>query len=397
MFSALRNRDYRLYWGGTVISWIGSHIQFAAQGWYVYQLTGGSFEVGVVGFFGQLPMLLTLLGGVVADRINKRKLLIVVQTIFMLNAFLLGFLVAKGLAGVWTIAVFAFCAGIAGSFETPARHALPIHLVGKADLMNAIALNSAAFNVARILGPALAGLLLAHIGVAWCFIFNGVSYIAVIAALFMIRSDTSPALDGSNPIWEDLIAGIRYVYKHPVLRTLVLMGGVQSLFVMQYLTLLPELASEVLKVKATGYGALTSCVGVGALLGALRLAGDKRGNGRGKALLIAGAINSIALIMLSISKIYALSAFLFLMVGIASVTYNQTINTLVQTISDHKFRARAVSAFIFVFLGMAPVGNLLAGSLAKSFGVTVPLVAGGVGVAAIMTLVALTQPEVRNL
>jgi predicted MFS family arabinose efflux permease len=397
LFSALRNRDYRLYWSGTLVSWVGSHLQGAAQAWFVYAITGSTYYVGIVGFFGQLPMMLTLLGGVVADRTDKRRLLIVAQTCLMLIAFALGILVDMHWARVWSIALLAGLSGVVYSFETPARHALPIHVVGKKSLMNAIALNSAAFNVARIAGPAMAGVLVSRIGVAKCFYANGVSFIAVIVALVMMRCDTSPAADENGAIWDDFKAGMGYVWRRPAIRGLVLMGGIPSLFVLPYLTLMPELATKVLGLKAAGYGALMSSVGVGAVLGALRMAKDERNIGRGRTLLLAGATSAMVLLAISASRNYALSMVLFVFLGAANVTYNQTINTLVQTLADHEFRARSVSAFLFLFIGLAPLGSLLAGSLASAFGVTIPLIVGGICVALLIGLIALTQPEIRRL
>ncbi|MDO8588610.1 MAG: MFS transporter [Armatimonadota bacterium] len=397
MLNVLRNRDYRLYWTGTLVSWVGTHLQGAAQAWYIYQITEKTFYVGLVGFFGQLPMVLTLLGGVVADRVDKRRLLLIAQSGLMVIAFVLGALVDAHLAGVWTIAVLAMLAGMMSAFETPARHSLPAHLVGKKLLIQAIPLTSAAFNVARILGPAIAGALVSHVGVAKCFYANGFSFIAVIVALAMIRSDTSPACNGDNPIWADFWAGMGYIYRHPTIRPLVLMSGIPSLLVLPYLTLMPELASKVLGLKATGYGSLMSSVGIGAALGAFRLAGDTRGKGRGKMLLLAGMSSALVMLALSFSRSYPLSVVLFMLLGASNVTYNQTINTLVQTLADNEYRARAVSAFIFVFVGLAPIGSLMAGYLAGAFGVTVPLIVGGFGVATLISLIALTQPEIRRL
>ena len=332
-----------------------------------------------------------------ADRSDKRRLLIVSQVCLMLIAFTLGVLVDMKWAGVWSIAALAALSGVIYSFETPTRHALPVQVVGKKSLMNAIALNSAAFNAARIVGPALAGVLVSRIGVAKCFYANGFSFIAVIIALVMMRCDTSPAANENRAMWDDFKAGMGYIWRRPAIRGLVLMGGIPSLFVLPYLILMPELATKVLGLKATGYGALMSSVGVGAVIGALRMARDQREVGRGRILLLAGATGAVVLLALSASRNYALSIALFVVLGAANVTYNQTINTLVQTLADHEFRARSVSAFLFLFIGLAPLGSLLAGLLASAFGVTIPLIVGGICVLLLIAFIALTQPEIRRL
>ena len=397
MFSVLRNRDYLLYWIGAAVSFTGSHLQGTVQGWYVFSLTGGSFAVGLVSFFGQLPMTLTLLGGAVADRVHKKRLLITTQSVMMATAFLLGFLVARNLAGVWTIAVIALIGGVAGAFDSPARHSLAVHLVGKESLGNAIGMNSAAFNTARIVGPALAGALLARIGPAWCFYINGLSFVAVIAALAMIRSDTSSSAECDTALLADLTAGVRYIRKSRTLLPLVLMPGITSLFVFPYQTIMPEFAARVLGVKASGYGALMAMVGVGALIGALRMANAKHTDGRGRTILGAGFGCSIVLLTLAMCRSYALSLGLLMALGAMNVTYNATVNTTLQTLADDRFRARVVGAYVFVFLGISPIGNLAAGALARGFGPRFPLAVGGIGMGVMMLWLALTRPAIRNL
>lgn len=371
MFSALKVRDFRIYWFGMLVSLVGTWIQTVTQSWLVFKLTNSTFLLGLAGFLGLIPVFLfSLLGGVVADRFNKRKILIWTQSIFMLLAFILAIMTQFDLITPVQIMAIAFLNGTVMAFDAPARQAVIVELSGKQHLLNAIALNSAAFNSGRIIGPALAGLLVASIGISGCFYINGLSFTAVIAALLAIRNNHRAGETGrDNGLFGDIAEGIDYIKNHRDISVLIAMVGVISLFGLSYMILMPIFASDVLRMGVKGFGLLMSSAGIGALIAALLLARSRDLRYKGRYMIFSSMVLSLGLILFSLSRIYLLSVFMLAIIGWSSVTAVSLINNSLQMQSDDKFRGRVMGIFMITFAGMVPFGNLISGCLAQILGV----------------------------
>jgi len=426
VFSAFRNRDYLIYWLGSATSMTGGWVQTVSQGWLVYQLTNSRFLLGLVGFVGAAPLFgLTLFGGAIADRHDKKRVLLFTQSCFGLTAFLLGLLVQTRVVNIYHIIVLSFLNGLLMAVDAPTRQSIPVYLVGKENLTNAIALNSAAFNTARILGPALAGVLVIELSMAWCFYVNAISFLAVIAALLAVRAPTPPVSDnGASTVLADSLNGLRYIWGEPRIRTLILMASIPSVFVMPYGMLMLIIARDILHSGVDGYGHIMSATGIGALAGALTLAqvagwdkdqatrqprfrllaafGIKKGNptilpGRGMSLLLAALADSLALVLAAHSKSLAFAEVFMLGVGFCTVFYNATTNTLIQSIVPDEFRGRVMSGFVFVMMGLSPFASLQAGAVAQWGGAPLAMTIGA-GIFALMALyVMTTQKRIREL
>ncbi len=397
-FAALKHRNYRLFFFGQLISLVGTWMQNVAQAWLVYQLTDSPFYLGVVMFASGVPVLaLSLWAGVVVDRVPKQRLLIATQTFMMLLAFVLAADVFLGTVVWWHVAIMAFLLGTANSFDAPARQAFVVEMVGRADLMNAIALNSAIFNSARIVGPAVAGVALAAVGTAWCFILNGVSFLAVIAGLTMMNVKPYVGATSKESPVAQMREGVRYIWHHATIRVLIAIIAVSNVFAFGYSTLLPAFARDVLHAGEVGYGMLSASIGIGALAGALLIAslGEYQHKGR---LLTAGNLLFPAMVLgVAFSTALPLTMGLLVFTGLGFMVQNATVNTLIQTSVPDNLRGRVMSVYMMVFQGFFPVGALLIGALAERF--SVPIGAGiGGGVALAYSLYLLWRaPFVRQL
>lgn len=377
----------------------GGWIQMICHGWLVYELTDSRFLLGLVGFIGAAPLFgLTPFGGAIADRYNKKNILLLTQTLFGISALCLGILVGLNIVNIYHIIVIAIFNGLLMAVDAPTRQSIPIHLVGKKDLPNAIAFNSAAFNTARILGPALAGFLVIQLSMAWCFYANAASYLAVILALIAVRANTDPAPnDGSATVLTDVINGFRYIQSEPRIRMLILMAAVPSVFVMPYGIYVLIIAKDILNVGVEGYGRIMSATGIGALTGALTLARCARLQKRGTILLTVALIDCIVLILAAYSKSFLLTQIFMIGVGFCTVMYNATSNTLLQSISSDEYRGRVMSGFVFVMMGLSPFASLQAGAVAQVFGAPAAMSIGAVLFGTMALYVALTQRRIREL
>lgn len=379
------------------MSLIGTWMQSVAQGWLVLTLTDSAFLLGLVGAIGSLPILfLALPGGVAADRFDKRRLLIATQSTAMVLALTLAALTHFQLVRIWQVVVLAAVSGSVFAFDAPSRQAFTIELVGKDDLLNAIALNSAIFNAARILGPALAGVLIGFIGMAGCFFINGLSFLAVIAGLWLIKRE-KPKANPRSSAWREMREGLLYAWSRPIIRLLVTIVAVFSIFGMPYTMLMPIFARDILGVGARGLGFLMTANGVGALAGALGLATLGKSQARGRLVLAAGIVFSLALAAFSLSRSFFLSLVLLPLVGWAMVSQTATINTLLQTAVPDGLRGRVMSLFTFVFMGMMPFGSLLAGAAAQRFGAPAALQAGAAVCLLTVSLVCWRRRELLKL
>ncbi len=374
---ALRHRNFQLFFGGQMISLTGTWMQSVAQAWLVYRLTKSPLLLGSVGFASQIPVFLFApVGGITADRTNRQRLVIATQTASMILAGILAFLTLTHIE-VWEIFVLAGLLGVVNAFDIPGRQSFLIDMVGKEDLMNAIALNSSMFNGARVIGPAVAGILVAKIGEGWCFAANAISYVAVIIGLFMMRVDSPPRSTDHSPL-EDIVEGFRWVSQTRIIRALLLLIGLVSLVGMPYTVLMPVFADKILHGGARGLGILMGATGVGALFGALTLAAKTGVKGLGRWVAITCAGLGISLVCFSYSTSFWLSAALLLPAGYSMMLQMACSNTLIQTMVPDQLRGRVMSLYSMMFMGMAPFGAFFGGALAHRFGAPITVASGGV-------------------
>jgi MFS family permease len=397
-FVALSHYNYRLYWFGQIVSYSGNWMQTLAQGWLVLRLTNSPFLLGLIGFINSVPVLiLSLWGGVVADRHAKRELLTVSQTVSMILAFILAILTFGGRVQFEHVAIITFCLGIVNAFDVPARHAFVVEVVGKEDLTNAIALNSTAFNIARVFGPATAGILVAAVGEAWAFTLNGLSFVAVIASLRAMRLPRWQPNGAAGSPRQQLREGLRYVRHSPATLGLLLIVGTTSLFGLAYATLMPVFARDVLRVGAGGQGLLMSSVGAGALAGALTVATFGSRGRRGRLLTAGNLILPIALIIFANARSFPLSIAAIACAGAGLIAQNVTANTLIQTLAPDELRGRVMSAWTMIILGLTPFGSFQAGLVAERFGAPAAVTMGALVCLATAIFVQVRLPHLRRL
>ena len=374
---ALKHRNFQLFFSGQLISLTGTWMQTVAQSWLVYRLTGSSLLLGSVGFASQIPVfLMAPVGGMAADRFNRQRIVIATQVASMILAIVLALLTLTHMVKVWHIFVLAALLGVVNAFDIPGRQSFLVDMVGREDLMNAIALNSSMFNGARVVGPAIAGVLVAKIGEGWCFFANGVSYIAVIVGLLMMRVDC-PARSKSDSPLEDIIEGFSWVSHTGPIRALLLLLGVVSLVGMPYTVLMPVFADHILHGGAKALGILMGFTGIGALFGALTLALRSGIKGLGKLISICCAGFGVSLIAFAFSKLFWLSAFLLIPVGFFIMLQMACSNTLIQAMVPDALRGRVMAVYSMMFMGMAPFGALLGGALADRLGAPITVAVGG--------------------
>lgn len=362
---ALRNPNFRLFWSGNFLSNIGTWMQNVAQGWLVLTLTNSAFWLGVVGFAGSIPFLfVTLFGGVIADRVDKRRLLLVTQTVMMILAFALAGLAWLKIITVWEIAAIAFLNGVAMSMNAPSYQAMVPRLVKREDLTNAIALNSAQFNMSRILGPTLGGYAMVLFGVAGNFFLNGVSFLAVLFALTHIRYPEEK-LARHESMWASLRGGFAYLNQQRQMRVLIWMTASVSLLGIPFLTFIPYFAKVQLNAGESGLGWLLAASGLGAVLGAMTVAVAGMIRRRGVVLTCAGVVFFLAIIGFSYSQSFALSEFLAFFEGYSGIMMISCFNVSIQHLSSDEMRGRVMSIYATSFLGLPPLGALLAGELSR--------------------------------
>lgn len=397
-FPALRHRNFRLFFLGQTTSLVGTWMQSVAQGWLVLQLTNSAYYVGLVSALGSLPVLLVSLpAGVFADRSNKRRVVVATQALALVQALVLAALIWMHRVELWHVAAAAVFLGLVNAVDIPTRQSLIFDLVGKDDLMNAIALNSSAFNAARIVGPAIGGILIGGVGIAACFFLNGVSYVAVIAGLLAMRlpawSPPPLAGDGLTRFRE----GARFILGDRATRALVLNTALLSIFGFPYLVLMPVFARDVLHVGAAGLGFLMASVGIGAVVAALGVATFGSRLPKGRLLVWGGPAFGLAIAAFALTPWVPLAVAILVVSGGAMIANNAVTNTLLQTIVPDGLRGRVMGAYTFVFVGMAPLGAYQAGWLAGRVGVQVAVAAGGLVCALASLALWRLVPEVPRL
>ncbi len=379
MLRAFAHRDYRLFFSGQLVSLIGTWMQSVAQSWLVYRLSGSAVLLGLVGFAGQIPVfLLAPAGGNLADTHSRHKIILGTQTAAMVLALALAGLTLTGRVQLWHVFTLAALLGLVNAFDIPARQAFLVELVGRADLMNAIAMNSSMFNGARIVGPALAGVLVAAIGEGWCFFFNGISYVAVLAGLLLMSPRASPPRPDGGTTLGRIVQGLRYSARTEPIRALLLLLGLMSLAGMPYAVLMPVFADQILHTGARGLGVLMGASGFGALLGALVLASRRELRGLSRWIMLAAAGFGVSLIAFAASRSFWLSTALLVPAGFAMIVQTAASNTLIQAMVPDELRGRVMATYSMMFMGMAPFGALLAGLLAGRLGAPAAVTAGGV-------------------
>lgn len=375
---ALHSRNYRLFVVGQLISLVGTWMQSVAQSWLIYRLTGSAALLGLIGFAGQIPIfVLAPLGGLLADRLNRHRVLIATQTIMMVLAFALAALTLGGIVREWQIFVLASLLGVVNAFDIPTRQAFLAETVSRDDIVNAIALNSSMLNGARIVGPAIAGLVVAAFGEGWCFLLNAVSYLAVIGALLMMHVEQVPHPGAHVSAWESIIEGFVYSWNTKPVRALLLLLGLVSLMGMPYSVLMPVIASSVLGGGPNAYGVLMAASGVGALAGAALLTLRQNVRGLGRWVAVSAASFGITLIAFSYSRALWLSTALLVPAGFFMMVEMAASNTLIQSMIPNRLRGRVMSVYSMMFMGMAPMGALVAGALAAPLGAPATVAIGG--------------------
>lgn len=368
-FTALRHRNFRLFFYGQGISLIGTWMHSLAQGWLVLKLTDSAFYLSLVQAMGSLPILFfSVIGGVIADRSDKKKLLLMTQALSMSLALALAVIVSLRIVQPWHVVVIAGLLGVVNTFDIPGRQSFIFEMVGREDLTNGIALNSAVFNGARIIGPAIAGLIIGYVGLEPCFYINAASYIAIIIGLLLMKFDIPVSRREPRPMLKELAEGLAYVRHAPAVSSFIFMVGVTSLLAIPYIALMPIFARDVLNVGAKGLGVMMGSAGLGALAGALTLATMGSVRRKGLVAFAAAASSSLALLAFSFSRTPIISYALLVVVGWGMITQLSTVNAMLQNDVPDELRGRVMSLYTLVFLGFIPMGNLIVGALAHYLG-----------------------------
>lgn len=398
MFKALRHHNFRLFWSGAFVSNIGNWMQTVGQNWLVLSLTQSPFLLGLVNFIGNAPMLiLGLFGGVVADRKSRRTVLLVTQSTMVVLIMVMAFLTFFQAINVWIVIAIVLGIGCVQAFNSPAYQSIMLDLVGKDDLMNAIALNSLQFNLTRVIGPSIAGALVVVVGVAACFFINSLSFLAVIGALLLVKLPPVPAKINKAPsAIGEIREGLGYLRRQPSLLTLVLLSGAMSIFLFPYLTMLSVFAKDVFHSDASDYGLLLACVGVGAAVGAMMVAARSEIERRSPMFIGGAGVVCLMLVAFSFSSNLYISMAILPFVGGSMVIMAATMNTIVQSTAPEELRGRIISIYTLANVGLMPLGNLLAGIIAETFGAPVAVGGGAIIFALLTGLALLLVPSLKE-
>ena len=377
-FRALKHRNFQLFFAGQLVSLIGTWMQSTAQLWLVYKMTNSAALLGFFGFANQIPILfLASLGGYVGDRYNRHLGVIWTQTAALILSFVLAALTLLGVVRVWEIVLIGFFAGIVNAFDVPIRQSFLIQMVGKEDLPNAIALNSSIFNSARVVGPAIAGFAIAWVGEGWCFFLNGISFLAVIIALLMMRlKKFEPRVSKDSPL-QNFVQGFRFAMSDRPIRSVLLLLSLMSFLGMQYSVFMPIFARDILHVGPSRFGWLMSSAGIGAVIGALHFAARTNYKGLVESIAATSATFALGLMFFSQSRIFWFSTAMLLIVGFSATSLMAATNTIVQSRVPDELRGRIMAVYATMFLGVQPLGALIAGGMAKRIGAPSALTAAG--------------------
>lgn len=399
IFRSLQYRNYRLFFGGQSLSLIGTWIQRITIPWLVYRLTDSAFLLGFVGFAGQLPtFILAPFAGVLTDRWNRYRILIITQVLSMLQALILAFLYFTGNIEIWNILLLSVILGCINALDTPARQSFVIEMVDdKKDLGNAIALNSSMVNSARLLGPSIAGVMIASLGEGACFLLNGLSYLFVIWSLVSMKVKPQIQYKENPGVLRALKEGFKYTFGFAPIKSIILLLALISLMGMPYSVLMPVFAKNIFHGGSHIYGFLMGASGIGALMGAIYLASKRSVLGLEKMIPLSATVFGIGLISFSLSRFFALSMILMVATGLGMMMQMACSNTILQTITDDDKRGRVMSFYTMAFMGTAPFGSLLAGSLASLIGAPNTLLVGGVVCVIGATIFAIRLPAIKKM
>jgi MFS family permease len=399
IFRSLRYRNYRLFFGGQSISLIGTWIQRIAVPWLVYSITGSTFLLGVFGFAGQIPtFLLAPFAGVFTDRYNRYHILIATQILAMIQALVLAILFFTGTIQIWHLMLASILLGCVNAFDMPARQSFVVDMIEeKKDLGNAIALNSSMVNGARLVGPSIAGILIAAAGEGICFLINGLSYLFVIVSLLMMKVSSGKVKSQKSRVLQGLKEGFSYTFGFAPIRSLILLFALVSLMGMPYTLLMPVFAKEILHGGSHTFGFLMGASGTGALIGALYLASRKSVLGLGKIISLSTAVFGFGLIAFSLSRFVFLSLILMVIIGLGMMLQMASSNTILQTLVDDDKRGRVMSFYTMAFMGTAPFGSLLAGGVASRLGAPNTLIIGGIFCISGAIVFTSKLPELRKI
>jgi MFS family permease len=394
----MKHRNFQLFIIGQLISLIGTWMQNTAQQWLVYRLTGSAALLGLFGFASQLPMLcLAWMGGYAGDRYNRHRGVITTQTLSMILAFALAILTLTHLIKTWHLILIAFLVGIVNAFDVPIRQAFFVHMVGKEDLPNAIALNSSIFNGARVVGPAIAGFTIVLIGEGWCFFLNALSFVAVLIALGMMRIDQPETKRVDESPLRSFIEGFRFAMNDVPIRSAIFLLSLLSMFGLQYSVFLPIYAQDILHGGAKTLGLLMSAAGVGAVLGALQFAARTEYKGLARWIASTCIVCAVCLLVFSFASSFWLCAVLLFIVGFAATSQMAATNTIIQRRVPDEMRSRLMAVYATTFMGVQPIGALLAGVVAKHIGAPHTLLAFGAAVLiGCVVFIALVMPKVKS-
>jgi len=397
-FDALRHHNYRLYWFGNLFSLTGTWIQSIATGWLVLQLSNSPFMVGLNSTLGSLPAWFTSLpGGALADRFNKRNLMVINQSLMAVFASVLAILAWTGAITIQHILIISCVSGFVATMNAPIFQSMVTELVGRKDLLNAIALNSTLFNTARIIGPSIAGVLLTSVGAATCFGINAVSFLAIIIPLCFVRLQVPDRHRTGETMWQRIREGLRFVGAHPDIRVLIIMMTVFGAFGILYLPLMPVFARDVFHAGPKGYGILMTAIGIGAVFGGLTMATLSRTRYKGRILTFGTLVLSLLIIVMSLVRDMKLATILFACIGFCQTTVASLTNTLIQTLAPDHVRGRVMSVYTLSFNGLFPLGSFLGGAIAQKAGAPAATIAGASVVLVSLAIVSLLRPQIRRL
>lgn len=391
-FPALTHRDYFYFWSGQAISLIGTWMQSVAQSWLVYTMTNSPFLTGLIGAVQFLPvMCLSLFAGVFIDKLPKKKILYLTQTISMVLALIMSILVFSGSIRYWHILVIAFLLGCSNTIDMPTRQTYLIEIAGREDLMNAIALNSMVFNLARIVGPSIGGIILAGAGAGWCFLINGLSFIAVLYGLFRINSQPFLRKASSNTrIFMEIKEGLSYIKSEIILVKTLLLVTVAGIFIFNFNVLLPVFTKEALLLDEKIYGFLMSSLGFGSMIGALLISVKGKRKFKSHILLTSLVIISTLFIIIGLSRAYLVAALLLAITGIFNILFSTTANSTLQITSKDEYRSRVMSVYTLLFAGTTPIGNLYAGFVSGRFGADMAFTLSGLFILTLAAVINFT-------
>lgn len=398
-FHALTHKNFRYYWMGQCVSLIGTWMQNIGQSWLVLSLTGSPFLLGLVGTIQFLPItVFSLFAGVIIDKFPKKKILIFTQTVSMFLAFALSALVFTKTIKYQYIIILAFILGCNNTIDTPTRQSFTIEVAGKEDLMNAIALNSATFNLARIIGPAVGALLMAYLGAGWCFLFNGLSFIAVIYGLLRIKAvPYVRKKQKETGVLKEIIDGLKYIKGNRNLMQSILLTTIMGIFAFNYSVLIPVFTKNVLMMQEKAYGFLMSSLGVGSLIGALGVSLKSKRGPKMTAMIRSIVIVSILLICTGLTRYYYITALSLAVTGVFNIMFSTTANSTLQINSKDEYRGRVMSVYSLVFAGSTPIGNMFSGYTADKFGVSAAFIlSGGIALTLLVIVVIIFRNKITD-